>query len=71
LQDDFLHAKCIVLDNNEDCRFPDQARPSLSGLGVNFLELSKTLGWQFERITKDTNPDDVPMGMMAGMVLIG
>ena len=65
------HAKCIVLDKNEDCRFPDQARPSLSGLGVNFLELSKTLGWQFEKITKDTKPDDVPMGMMAGMVLIG
>lgn len=65
------HAKCIVLDKNEDCRFPDQARPSLSGLGVNFLELSKTLGWEFEKITKDTKPDDVPMGIMVGMVLIG
>jgi len=65
------HAKCIVLDTNEECRFPDQARPSLSGLGVNFLELSKTLGWQFEIITKDTKPDDVPMGIMVGMVLIG
>jgi hypothetical protein len=29
------------------------------------------LGWSFEMITKDTAPDDVPMGMMAGMVLIG
>jgi predicted metal-binding protein len=65
------HAKCIVLDKNKSCRFPDQARPSLSGLGVNFLELSKTLGWQLEKITKDTKPDDVPMGIMAGMVLIG
>jgi len=65
------HAKCIVLDKNENCRFPDQARPSLSGLGVNFVELSKTLGWQFEKITKDTKPDDVPMGIMAGMVLVG
>ena len=65
------YAKCIVLDKNEDCRFPDQARPSLSALGVNFLELCKTLGWQFEKITKDTKPDDVPMGIMAGMVLIG
>jgi len=65
------HEKCIVLDKNEDCRFPDQARPSLSGLGVNSLELSKTVGWQFEKITKDTKPDDVPMGIIAGMVLIG
>jgi predicted metal-binding protein len=65
------HAKCIVLDKNEKCIFFDQARPSLSGLGVNFLELSKILGWQIEKITKDTKPDDVPMGIMAGMVLIG
>ncbi|MEN6349135.1 MAG: DUF2284 domain-containing protein [Syntrophomonas sp.] len=64
-------AKCIVLEKNENCRFPDKARPSLSGLGVNFLELSRTIGWQFNKITKDTKPDDVSMGMMSGMVLIG
>jgi len=64
-------AKCIVLEKYENCRFPDSARTSLSGLGVNFLELSRTIGWQFNKITKDTNPDDVSMGMMAGMVLIG
>ena len=64
-------AKCIVLEKHENCRFPDSARTSLSGLGVNFLELSRTIGWQFNKITKDTNPDDVSMGMMAGMVLIG
>ncbi|MBN2467533.1 MAG: DUF2284 domain-containing protein [Deltaproteobacteria bacterium] len=65
------YVKCIVLDKNEDCRFSDQARPSLSGYGVNFLELGKTLGWQLEKISKNTRPDDVPMGMMVGMVLIG
>lgn len=64
-------AKCIVLDKNESCRFPDKARTSLSGLGVNFLELSRTLGWQLEIITSETKPEDVPMGMMSGMVLIG
>jgi predicted metal-binding protein len=65
------HAKCIVLEKNEDCRFRDQARPSLSGLGVDFVALCKTIGWQFEKITMDTKPDDVPMGIMVGMVLIG
>ena len=64
-------AKCIVLEKNENCRFSDKARTSLSGLGVNFLELSTTVGWQFNKITKDTKPDEVSMGMMAGMVLIG
>jgi len=65
------YAQCVVLEKNEECRYPDQARESLSGLGVNFLELCKALGWPFEMITKDTASDDVPMGMMAGMVLIG
>lgn len=64
-------AKCLVLARNEICRFPDKARTSLSGIGVNFLELSRTIGWQFNKIIKDTKPDDVSMGMMAGMVLIG
>jgi predicted metal-binding protein len=65
------HEKCFVLDKKGECRHPEQARPSLSGLGVNFLALGKALGWHFEIITKDTKPADVPMGMMAGMVLIG
>ncbi|MEW6615710.1 MAG: DUF2284 domain-containing protein [Thermodesulfobacteriota bacterium] len=63
--------ECCALNEGVYCRFPDLARPSLSGLGVNFFKLSKVLGWQISKITKDSNPDDVPMGMMAGMVLIG
>jgi len=64
-------AECVVLDKNEKCLFFNQARPSLSGLGVNFFELTKIVGWQIKKITKDTKPDEVPMGIMAGMVLIG
>ncbi len=64
-------AKCIVFEKNENCRFPDKARTSISGIGVNFQELSNTAGWQFNKITQDTKPDDVSMGMMAGIVLIG
>lgn len=62
---------CVVLEEGGECRFPDQARASLSGIGVNFGELCRTVGWRFAIITKDTVADDVPMGMMAGMVLIG
>ncbi|PJB39525.1 MAG: hypothetical protein CO106_11095 [Deltaproteobacteria bacterium CG_4_9_14_3_um_filter_44_9] len=63
--------ECRVLNEGGDCRFPNLARPSLSGLGINFFKLSKALGWQINKITKNSNPDDVPMGMMAGIVLIG
>lgn len=62
---------CVVLEHGGECRFPDKARASISGIGVNFEELCKSVGWRFQIITKDTASDEVPMGMMAGMVLIG
>ncbi len=63
--------RCAVLDGDHDCLFPEVARPSISGLGINFLELCKIVGWHVDIITSETNPDDVPMGMLAGVVLIG
>ncbi|NQT71523.1 MAG: DUF2284 domain-containing protein [Chloroflexi bacterium] len=69
----FCHdqARCAVLDGDGECLFPDIARPSISGLGVNFLELCKVVGWKADIITSETDPEDVPMGMLAGLVLIG
>jgi len=69
----FCHdqTECAVLCGDGECLFPDIARPSISGLGVNFLELCKVVGWQVDIITSETNPDDVPKGMLAGLVLIG
>jgi hypothetical protein len=65
------HKKCVIFEKKEDCRFPKKARMSISGIGVNFQELSNTAGWQFNKITQYTKPNDVSMGMMAGLVLIG
>jgi len=61
---------CQVLAGDGDCRHPDAARPSISGLGVNFFELSRTVGWPIHKITRESDPDDVPMGLMAGIVLL-
>ncbi|MBM3957195.1 MAG: DUF2284 domain-containing protein [Gemmatimonadetes bacterium] len=60
------HEVCSVLAGGA-CRNPDSARPSLSGLGVNFNRLNRSLGWEASR-----TPDDgsEPLGMMAGMVLL-
>ena len=65
------YEKCSVLARDGDCRFPELAKPSMSGLGINFFALSRMLGWQINKITKESDPDDVPMGLMAGMVLVG
>jgi len=61
---------CSVLED-DDCRFPTVARPSMSGVGINFFALSKALGWQITKITTDTKADATPMGLLAGMVLLG
>jgi predicted metal-binding protein len=61
---------CQVLTHKGDCRHPDAARPSISGLGVNFFELSRTVGWPINKISRDSDPAEVPMGLMAGIVLL-
>ncbi len=61
---------CRVLAKKGECRHPDAARPSISGLGVNFFELSRTVGWPINKVTRDSDPNKVPMGLMAGIVLL-
>ncbi len=62
---------CPALQSAEACRFPDQARPSLSGLGVNVFQLCADLDWPISKITKETDPGEIPMGLMAGLILLG
>lgn len=61
---------CRVLAEGGTCRHPDAARPSISGLGVNFFKLSRTVDWPIHKITSESDPDEVPMGLMAGIVLL-
>ena len=62
---------CRVIADAKPCRHPDLARPSISGLGVNFFELARTVGWSIEKISRESDPNQVPMGLMAGIVLLG
>ncbi|MCX6013346.1 MAG: DUF2284 domain-containing protein [Chloroflexi bacterium] len=62
---------CRVLEEIDGkCRFPDSARPSLSGLGVNFNDLGAKLHWQNIDFEINRKPDSSSMGLMAGIVLI-
>lgn len=61
---------CNVLHEKKDCRNPDRARQSMSAVGINFLKLSKAVGWKMKIITSGTDPKKTPMGMVAGLVLI-
>ncbi len=61
---------CRVLIGAGNCRHPDAARPSISGLGVNFFELARAVGWSINKINRESDPAAIPMGLMAGIVLL-
>lgn len=66
----YEHADCAALQEGGECRHPDKARPSLSGAGVNWYELSKALGWEMredEDGARNTRSETI---MMAGLVFL-
>jgi predicted metal-binding protein len=62
---------CPALEDPGKCRFPQKARPSISSQGVDVYKLCADLAWPIKRITKETDPAEVPMGLLAGLVLLG
>ncbi len=66
----YEHADCAALQDGGECRHSDKARPSLSGMGVNWHELSKSLGWAMQKNEDgDLNPKSETV-MMAGLVFL-
>ncbi|BBO75290.1 hypothetical protein DSCW_27070 [Desulfosarcina widdelii] len=61
---------CSVLYGGP-CRHPDRARPSMSGYGIDVSRLMNAAGWQMSWITRNTSAEEVPMGALVGMVLVG
>ncbi len=59
---------CAVLEGGT-CRYPDGARPSVSGFGINVFRLCEVLGWEIRRMTRESAPGDTETGMLVGMVL--
>jgi predicted metal-binding protein len=66
----YEHPDCAALQDDGGCRHSDKARPSLSGMGVNWYELSKSLGWAMQKNEEgDLNPKSETV-MMAGLVFL-
>lgn len=72
------HEGCRILENrdasgNKDkngCRHPDSARTSMSAFGIDIFQMAEKAGWEMQRITCSTRSEDVPTGMLIGMVLL-
>lgn len=58
---------CNVIEGTGVCRNPDRARPSLSGVGVNFQLLNRKLDWG----EPGKGSDGEPLGFMIGILFLG
>ena len=64
------HKACRVLQPGQKCRHPGQARPSMSGFGINVPILFKTVGWTMTWEFEENSTKKTKMGNVCGLVLI-
>lgn len=65
------YAGCRVLFEDGVCRNPEQARPSMSGFGINVSELMKVCGWPADIKTNKAEAATEPLSWVAGLILVG
>jgi predicted metal-binding protein len=66
----FEYPDCAALQEGGQCRHPDEARPSLSGMGVNWYVLSQRLGWLMHTTEDGVANHRAPTIMISGLVLL-
>lgn len=64
------HRECMALSEKGICRNPEQARPSMSGFGIDVGSLFKTAGWKMNWVFDDNGPTKTKMANVCGLVLI-
>ncbi len=64
------YAECRVLSEKGDCRYPESARPSMSGFGIDVSKLMKLAGWTMSWSTMTDNAGLDSTGTVCGLILI-
>ena len=64
------HRECQALSKKGTCRNPDQARPSMSGFGIDVASLFKAAGWNMDWVFDDNGRTKTKMANVSGLVLI-
>ena len=54
----------------EKCRFALRSRPSLEAVGVDVFKMVSTAGWPIYPIGSSITPDEIPFGVLAGVVVV-
>jgi len=61
---------CRALKEAGTCRYPQHARPSMSGFGIDVARLFKTCGWEMRWVSPGHGGPPVPMASICGLVLV-
>ncbi len=61
------YSDCRALKEGGQCRNPDKARPSMSGLGIDVVKLFEAAGWTFLKVETDAIQKTAPI---CGLVLL-
>ena len=61
---------CLVLAEQQPCRYPQSARPSMSGFGINVAKLMQSVGWPADVADPARASDRQSMTWVAGLILI-
>jgi predicted metal-binding protein len=54
----------------EKCRFSLRSRPSLEAVGIDVFKMVASEGWPIYPIGSSLSPDQVPFGLLTGLVVI-
>jgi predicted metal-binding protein len=64
-----LQKDCAVL-KGEKCRFSLRSRPSMESVGIDVYKMIASAGWSVYPIGSDAKPDEIPCGVLAGIVIV-
>jgi predicted metal-binding protein len=64
-----LQEDCAVLSGTK-CRFSLRSRPSMEAVGIDVYKMAMSAGWSIYPIGSDAKPDEIPCGVLAGIVIV-
>ena len=64
-----LEEDCEAL-KGQKCRFSLKARPSMEAVGIDVYKMVASSGWDIYPIGSSARPEDIPKGILAGIVIV-
>ncbi|MBU8911452.1 MAG: DUF2284 domain-containing protein [Desulfobacterales bacterium] len=62
--------KCCVVAENKPCRHIEFARPSMSGFGIDVIQLMKSSGWSTPKVQNTNLSNEDAISWVAGLIML-